>query len=918
MTRINTNVSSLNAQKSLSRTSAQLQQTLTRLSTGLRINSGKDDPAGLIASENLRADITSTNKAISNTQRANQIIGTADSALAQVSSLLNDIRGLVEEGANTGAMSGDQVAANQLQIDSSLAAINRISQTTKFQGVPLLDGSLDFITTAASVSSLVDMQVNQANLGAIGQIDVNVEISTAATQATITSASGAAKATATLSFAPEFYYDSAAATTQFVTAKDATLKATSLSPEYQGARVIITDTPGAESVSWVAETKTLTIGIDDGVTIYSDISAALNAAGFELVGANTDVVLGADVLTVPTTGTVADTHLVSQTLKIDALASGIDYNNMEISVVKTNAVAAATPIASYYADSNRLIFQVNDTADTTLAALAAAINSDTALNTLFAATGTTPAGSNAAFSFESVADVRAQTSMLNSGYSVSGVTAATNATATLSFAASARLDMTKSASVVHDEQIVVRAKSLNASYRDVRVTFQDTVGAAGAETATYDAGAKTLVVRYEGGAAKSHVQGVLDAINALDGWEAVQTLGTATDHLENGGQDAGATGSDAIDISSLIAGANYNQMKVEVATEAGLTTPRAVYDDTANKMTITINSAAVTSLDKLATAINALEGFAAGVNFKGAQEVDGGAIDATANTNTGSTGGNLLKADLVMNIGGLQGIDVFKFSQGTAANEVAAAINLVQDSTGVSATQNNGLLSITSAAYGSKAFATVEVLDEGVAGTFKQALSADRANGIDIVAKINGFLATADGNTFGINVSTLDVQMEVAATTIGNFSFAITGGGAMFQMGPEVVSNQQARIGIGSMSTASLRGATGRLYELGSGNSAALTSDAGRAAKITDEVMNKVTFLRGRLGAFQKTTLDTNIKSLSDTVENLTSAESDIRDADFAAESSQLTRAQILVQSGMTVLGIANQQPQQVLTLLRG
>ena len=70
---------------------------LRGLSTGLRINTGKDDPAGLIASENLRSDITSIKRAISNTDRANQVIATADSALGQVSSLLNDIRGLVTE-----------------------------------------------------------------------------------------------------------------------------------------------------------------------------------------------------------------------------------------------------------------------------------------------------------------------------------------------------------------------------------------------------------------------------------------------------------------------------------------------------------------------------------------------------------------------------------------------------------------------------------------------------------------------------------------------------------------------------------------------------------------------------------------------------------------------------------------------------
>ncbi|MCA9270895.1 MAG: flagellin FliC, partial [Planctomycetales bacterium] len=75
--------------------------------------------------------------------------------------------------------------------------------------------------------------------------------------------------------------------------------------------------------------------------------------------------------------------------------------------------------------------------------------------------------------------------------------------------------------------------------------------------------------------------------------------------------------------------------------------------------------------------------------------------------------------------------------------------------------------------------------------------------------------------------------------------------------------------------------------------------------------------LRGRLGAFQKTTLETNIFSLNDSLANLTEAESSIRDADFAKESARLTRAQILVQSGTSVLAIANSNPQNVLALLR-
>jgi flagellin len=155
------------------------------------------------------------------------------------------------------------------------------------------------------------------------------------------------------------------------------------------------------------------------------------------------------------------------------------------------------------------------------------------------------------------------------------------------------------------------------------------------------------------------------------------------------------------------------------------------------------------------------------------------------------------------------------------------------------------------------------------------------------------------------------------AQVVNTLNFTITGGGALFQLGGDVVSNQQARLGIDSLSTSTLGGPSGRLYELGKGQEKSLTGDILGASRVINEVINKVTSLRGRLGAFQATTLESNLNSLNDTVGNLTEAESFIRDADFARETAQLTRSQILVQSGTTVLGIANQNPQNVLSLLQ-
>lgn len=176
---VNSNVSSLIAQNALSRNMNVLSESLTRLSTGLRINSGKDDPSGLIASEILKSDITATKQAITNTERANSMIAIADSALSQVSTLLNDIRGLINEAANDGAMSTEQIQANQLQIDASLDSIDRIARTTNYQGKLLLDGSLDFQTMGLG-NQVDDITITSANFGTKDKVNVSIDIVAAA------------------------------------------------------------------------------------------------------------------------------------------------------------------------------------------------------------------------------------------------------------------------------------------------------------------------------------------------------------------------------------------------------------------------------------------------------------------------------------------------------------------------------------------------------------------------------------------------------------------------------------------------------------------------------------------------------------------------------------------------------------------
>lgn len=195
MSFINTNVASLIATQNLNKNNASLQTSLHRLSTGLKINGAADDPAGLIAGTNLQANQNAITQVLSNIDRANSIASTADGALGDISSQLLKLQTLVTQSASSGGLSKDEVSANQQQIDSIVSSINRTASQTSFNGMKLLDGSLDFVNTNAA-SGATDLVIANANLGTASSMTATVTIGTAATQATAANAIGATLTTA--------------------------------------------------------------------------------------------------------------------------------------------------------------------------------------------------------------------------------------------------------------------------------------------------------------------------------------------------------------------------------------------------------------------------------------------------------------------------------------------------------------------------------------------------------------------------------------------------------------------------------------------------------------------------------------------------------------------------------------------------
>ncbi|QOJ01787.1 MAG: flagellin [Phycisphaeraceae bacterium] len=304
-------------------------------------------------------------------------------------------------------------------------------------------------------------------------------------------------------------------------------------------------------------------------------------------------------------------------------------------------------------------------------------------------------------------------------------------------------------------------------------------------------------------------------------------------------------------------------------------------------------------------------------------------------------------ASFTVEVRGSLGARELTFSSGTTMSSIAAAINTFKDVTGVEARSSGTGVKLYSSNYGSSAFTSVKVVNDGGAAgngvyrladtnfnasqttgntAFTAATNGVQDFGQDIKATINGIQATTSGRTARINTDFLDVELTLGTSTSqtlgavgsGGVTATVTGGGADFQLAGKVDIAGKVSMGIGDVAVRKLGSSnSGFLSTLANGNTNnVVNGNLTNAQKVVSEAITQVSSLRGRLGAFQKNTIGATIRSLNVSVENSTAAQSVIRDSDFASETAALTRSQILVAASTNVLGLANQTPQSVLQLL--
>jgi flagellin len=310
---INTNIMALNAYKNLQHTQTDLSSSLEKLSSGYRINKASDDASGLVISEGLKSQISGLQQAKNNAQNGISVVQTAEGALASVQSMLQRMRDLVIESANTGANDTTARQAAQNEIVQLRNEIDQVANTTSFGNQQLLNGS--FGGQAGRISSVT--------AGLAGGAVVN---SVAVTFALVVDSGQAASLSVTVTVVTGTY--STAASYQAELQKDVSAQTAAAAGFTGSVNVNVRDLGGgAWSVEFVrnstatgAKITTTTVGASLVGIAAASASTTVNNGGVFQVGAN---VTANNQITL----SITDARITGGTDGAFTALSGIDVTN---------------------------------------------------------------------------------------------------------------------------------------------------------------------------------------------------------------------------------------------------------------------------------------------------------------------------------------------------------------------------------------------------------------------------------------------------------------------------------------------------------------------------------------------------------------------------------------------------------------
>ena len=869
---INTNFASLNAQRNLNRSQGDLQTSLQRLSSGLRINSAKDDAAGLAISNRFTSQIRGLSQAARNANDGISLAQTAEGALAESTNILQRIRELSIQSANSTNSASDRLSL-QSEVNQLISELDRISNTTTFNGLKLLDGSFtsQSFQIGAEANQTINVNVTGATADTLGINKVSTNNTTdgianatnsanlVTTSQVITNAGGYADTTTTQSITVTDL-DGNVQTAAYTGAanSDAGVIATDLTADFAAAGITAVTATAVTENSAVLNVSSTTV--TNGDTVVFELNDGTNGAGTTTVVdfsrdttvyANFEDQVAAEINAVSaTTGTTASVTASGEITLRNATGDNIGFADFQV-----------VEQGSYTVDN----FVNNGTEDitVTMTAAAAAIT--------FTSTGS-QSGDAAAFLAALQADgnydgagtsaFRAELTADGTGVTIIGQ----DTTAAYAFSDISITALTADGTVdTSGFDVTPAGGGTTADGGSTVITLTEDVGGAN-DDVTIAATAATQTISFEGttlteGATDSatKVAGVELSLNS--GYSITSSLANATGGLldiAGGGQNATIVGAGAADISD---GNNVAAQTLTINGEA----------------TTTVSVLADTDAETIAAQINAV--------------ADTTGVNATATTT--ATLSNL-SLDGVVSFT-LNDESISANVETTNLGSLVDAINDKTSATGITATLSLDKSSIT-LEHSTGEDISILNFDSSVA-------KAGAGNQVVSLNVVGGTGPSTQLSAGGVNDSNRD-----STVVGGTIEFKSTGGAFS-------VSSS-----LGEASNSLFSGDASDLQA--SANNTVNTIDistvegANDAIDIADGALARVDSIRADLGAIQSR-FESTISNLNTTVENASAARSRVQDTDFASETAQLTRTQILQQAGVAMLAQANSLPQLVLSLLQ-
>jgi flagellin len=890
-------------QNSLRTNEHALSRSLTRLSTGLRINSAADDAAGLAISEKMRAQTAGLDKAVSNSQDGISLIQTAEGALNETQSILQRMRELSVQAANDTLTANDRQAI-QSEIDQLTQELDRISDTTTFNTKKLLDGTASAIvstdksttkvyargtvTNEGNYKISVDLlqagtaQVQASNVftlgsGSGGEIESQTagEGRKAAAKLVVgTAATGAEGDTLDFSFTVNgstFSVSGVALTAGTAAGQADEIKAGLEADDNFNKyfTVSVDDTAVTITAKEAGTDFSFTTTLNEGATselVLEDAAANTIISTANLTATTDTSAGGADDF-----ATVANSFSVSKASQNITNIDTVDGNQLAggtYSVITSNNVNAGDVAASYNLNdpSGFISSTATATAFGSYSYITMSIEitgKDTNNNTLdlaveyraMQADGTWTNGSvnlsgvqSDGTGFEGAGDVIAGVTLGDTTFDINAASVGDKAALTVWDASGANGDVVKITDGTNNYYFNFSAGALDgASDKNFYMYQVDSNG-----------------VTYDGAIQMDFDTYLVDESPAFQFTVASGlpegTVATGNTKLKDLAQFQGTGGVNLLEDPQTITIVQGDGKKATVTLYA---------DDTLEQAATKFNQAIAETLGQKNYVSSAdANNF---VQFISSSEV-------TENSPYSIAGTLVFSSAVAGKAGELNFV-------GSDSIITALGLNVVQESQ-----ENRFSVDVTDSNTGAVVASNVELTGNTLVGVIDPNVDIEfdkMANAsISWNSTTKSWSITADSSSFETNVH-------------------ITSNSAVFQIGAN--EGEKMSIDLGNMSAAAL------------GVDKVLVTDresAARSITIIDNALNQVSEQRAALGAYQNR-LEHTINNLTTASTNLASAESRIRDVDMAAEMTEFTKNQILMQAANAMLSQANQLPQQVLQLLR-